>query len=59
MGVEHRSIETGDARDSTLLGEDTFPKILDARPDARNRADSGDDCAPSLHAARCFPLFSK
>src|SRR5437016_13757264 len=59
MGIEHRSIESGDARDSTLLGENTFPKILDARPDASDRADSGDDCAPSLHAERCFPLFSK
>ena len=43
MGIEHRSIETGDARDSTFLGEDTFPKILDAHPDARDRAYSGDD----------------
>src|SRR6266513_5105065 len=59
MGIEHRSIESGDARDSTFLGEDTFPKILDARPDASDRADPGDDCAPSLHAPRCFPLFSK
>src|SRR5205807_4988090 len=59
MGIEHRSIESGDAHDSTLLRENTFPKILDARPDASDRADSGDDCAPSLHAARCFPLFSK
>src|SRR6266700_7759681 len=59
MGVEHRRIERGDARDSTFLGEDPFPKILDARPDASDWADSGDDCAPSLHAARCFLLFSK
>jgi hypothetical protein len=43
MGIEHRSIETGDAPDSTFLGEDTFPKILDAHPDARDRAYSGDD----------------
>src|SRR5438477_10533305 len=59
MGVEHRSIERGDARDSTFLGEDPFLKIFDAHPDTGDRADSGDDCALSLHVARHFPLFSK
>src|SRR5207302_6271566 len=59
MGIEHRSIETGDARDSTFLGEDTFPKILDAHPDARDRAYSGDDCAPCLHVACFFPVVSR
>src|SRR5437762_13178809 len=47
MGVEHRSIETGDARDSTSLGKDTLPQILDAHPDARPRAYSGAHPLPS------------
>ena len=43
MGIEHRRIETGDARDSAFLGEDSVPEILDAYADARDRADAGDD----------------
>jgi len=43
MGIEHRSIETGDARDSTFLGGDPFLKKNNAHPDTRNRAYSGDD----------------
>ena len=41
----------------TFLGQDAFPKILDPHPNASDWTDPGNDCAPSVHAAR-FSFFA-
>ncbi len=58
MRVESAGIESRDAIDAALFRADAVPKSVDALTDTSDRADAGDDCAPSTHAATRLSLAS-
>jgi hypothetical protein len=56
--VKGAGIETGDAANTALLGQNSIPKVFATAPDARDAPDPGDDSASSAHAVTLFALVS-
>src|ERR1700737_552634 len=56
--TERAHVETGNWTDAGFLGENAFPKHIDALTDASDRTQAGDDDAPSTHAATRFAVVS-
>jgi hypothetical protein len=56
--LERLRIKSGNAANPSLLGKDAVPKVFPSMPDASDGTNSGDDCAPSTHAATLFACAS-
>ncbi len=56
---EPAHIKTGDWPDAGFLGENAFPKTIDAFADASDWTEAGDDNACSIHAVTLFVRASR
>ena len=56
--LERSGVEARNPADPAFLRENAIPETIDAFANASDRTESGDDRAPSAHAATLFALAS-